>query len=423
MSEKDVKISAKLFGDFVISYFAGGGVKRDLTFGRSRNSKTLRLLQILIAHHEQGISRNKLIECFFMDSEISDVANSLRVSMHRLRRQLVDGGLPSTEFFLYKDGIYKWNPELPLETDFQQFLKYIDMSEQVDDDVMKSQYLYKACSLYRGEFLTEIGAEEWVVVSAVKYKMIYEKAVRKLLPLLRKSKSYDRMLEISSTASKIYPYDEWQVEQIESLVAMERISEAISVYKQALHRYNDELQIQMPERMVSSIRKLSSDINNSPEILNDIRGKLEEPVREGGAIYLSPPSFIDTFRLLVRIAERNEQPMCLMVCAIKTERGSNLSDRERLNESADILQEAIKESLRRGDCFTHYTESQFLILLVGTEVERCEMIFHRINARFRKNRRLWSGNLDYYVTSVDAIGSDAAKIKIRNNKFQIDKSI
>lgn len=394
-----------------------------MTFGRSRNSKTLRLLQILVAHHERGISRSKLIEYFFMDSEISDVANSLRVSMHRLRKQLVDAGLPPIDFFLYREGIYQWNPEISLETDLQQFLKYVDMSEQVEDEEMKMQSLYKACSLYRGEFLAEIGAEEWVVISAVRYKMIYERAVQTLLPLLRKSQSYDRMLEISSTASKIYPYDEWQVEQIESLVAMERINEAISVYKQALHRYNDELQIQMPERMVSSIRKLSSDINNSPEILNDIRGKLEEPVREGGAIYLSPPSFIDTFRLLVRIAERNEQPMCLMVCAIKTECGSPLKDRERLNESADILQEAIKESLRRGDCFTHYTESQFLILLVGTEEERCEMIFHRINAKFRKNRRLWSGNLDYYVTSVDAIGSDAAKIKLRNNKFQIDKSI
>lgn len=423
MSENNLKIKANLFGEFAVSYSVGEGIERNLTFGRSRNSKTLRLLQILIAHHEQGISRNKLIDCFFLDSEISDVSNSLRVSMHRLRRQLVDAGLPLIEFFLYKEGIYQWNPEISLETDRQQFLKYIDMSEQVDDEAMKIRFLYKACSLYKGEFLSEIGAEEWVIISAVRYKRIYEKALRKLLPLLRKSKSYDRMLEISSIASRIYPYDEWQVEQIESLVAMERINEAISVYKQALHRYNDELQIQMPERMVSSIQKLSTDINNSPEILKDIQGKLEEPIHEGGAIYLSPPSFIDTFRLLVRIAERNRQPMCLMVCSIKTERGRLLTDRERLNETADILQDAIKESLRRGDCFTHYTESQFLILLVGTGEERCEVIFHRINTRFRKNRRIWSGNLNYYVTTVDAIGSDGAKIKLRNNKFQIDKNI
>lgn len=423
MNEKDIKIKANLFGEFALVYTIGDGVECNLTFGRSRNSKTLRLLQILIAHHEQGISRNKLIEYFFMDSELSDVANSLRVSMHRLRKQLIDGGLPAAEFFLYKEGIYQWNTEIPLETDLQQFLKYIDMSEKVDDEAMKIKFLYKACRLYRGEFLAEIGAEEWVIINAVKYKMIYEKTLRKLFPLLRKAKSYDRMLEVSSTASRIYPYDEWQVEQIESLVAMERMNEAISVYKQALHRYNDELQIKMPERMVSSIRKLSADINNTPEILNDIRGKLEEPVHEGGAIYLSPPSFIDTFRLLVRISERNEQPMCLMVCAIKTEGGSPLTARERLNESAEILQEAIKDSLRRGDCYTHYTESQFLILLVGTEVERCEIIFHRINTRFRKNRRCWGGNLNHYVTPVDAIGSDAAKIKLRNNKFQIDKNI
>lgn len=425
MDRDKMKLEANLFGPFTITYFAEGGVRHNLTFGRSQRSKTLRLLQILVAHHEQGISRSRLIECFFQDKEIADAANSLRVSMYRLRKQLVDAGLPEMEFFLYnnKEGMYQWNPEITLETDAQQFMKYVDMAEQAEDPADKAELLYQACRLYSGEFMSEVGAEEWVVICAVRYKMTYEKAVRELCALLRESKSYDRMLEISSTAAKIYPYDEWQVEQIESLVAMDRISEAVSAYKQALRRYTDELQIQMPKRMVNAIRSLSADIAISPGAITDIRAKLEEPVRESGAIYLSPPSFIDTYRLLVRIAERNAQPMCLMVCAIKAVGSNSLTNREQMDESAEMLRESINESLRRGDCFTHYSNNQFLILLVGTDEAWCDMIFRRICTKFRRNRRPWSVSLDYYSAPVEAIGAGEAKIKLRKNKFEIDKSI
>ena len=39
------------------------------------------------------------------------------------------------------------------------------------------------------------------------------------------------MLELSKSASEIYPFDEWQSVMMEALVAMNRYKEAIQIYE------------------------------------------------------------------------------------------------------------------------------------------------------------------------------------------------
>ena len=55
-----------------------------------------------------------------------------------------------------------------------------------------------------------------------------------------------------------------------------------------------------------------------------------------------------------------------------------MENREKLDVMSMELHRAVKGSLRRGDSFSKYSPSQFLILLVGVNQENCDMIFRRI---------------------------------------------
>lgn len=114
---------AKLFGNFQI--FIGGGTKdsTEILSGKSSSSRCLKLLQIMLAHAGEGISRVSLLEYLYGKEEISNPSNNLRVTMHRLRSQLREAGLPKSEYFLLNraTGIYRWDERIQVKTDVQTF--------------------------------------------------------------------------------------------------------------------------------------------------------------------------------------------------------------------------------------------------------------------------------------------------------------
>lgn len=88
---------AKLFGSFEVFYD-----DVSLFWKRSRTSRTIKLLEILIVHAETGISRSDLLNYMFADVE--DPANALRVNMHRLRKMLAQSGVPKAETLVLESG-------------------------------------------------------------------------------------------------------------------------------------------------------------------------------------------------------------------------------------------------------------------------------------------------------------------------------
>ena len=72
---------------------------------------------------------------------------------------------------------------------------------------------------------------------------------------------------------------------------------------------------------------------------------------------------------------------------------------DRNKEASKALKIAICNSLRRGDFYTRYNESQFLIMLSGTTLENCQVISARIDRNFRKD---FAGHfrINYYMASV-----------------------
>ena len=91
--------------------------EKPISFSRNTTTKAMKLLQILLYYGEKGISRNKLIENLYKAEELADAPNSLRVTSYRLKKLLVNMGLPEHNYIKISKGIYFWNGPMETEVD------------------------------------------------------------------------------------------------------------------------------------------------------------------------------------------------------------------------------------------------------------------------------------------------------------------
>ena len=191
---------------------------------------------------------------------------------------------------------------------------------------------------------------------------------------------------------------------------------------------NEMVSIQSPSVMYDVVRRLHLDVEYHTD------GTLYRRVLYGADCPVQL-SFLElgeqeTASLTLRLTrdsgirltdfERNGQSVYLMICSLTDSKGRPMEKGERLEVYSQKLQQAIKGSLRRGDSFTKYNPAQFLILLVGTSRENCDLVFRRIADRFAADHKAWRSRLDYYVSSVADVESDRSRIRFQGNEFQWD---
>ena len=407
MSEKEV-LRVQMLGGFSITY----GEKL-VTFRKNAASKSMQLLQLLLYRKEEGIPRKELIENLYGRGGLSDPSNNLRVAAHRLRKQMVEAGLPEEEYIKIENGVYSWSSTIPCVVDVLEFQNLIQSAQEETEQEKRIVILEQALTLYRGDFLPKLSGEDWVLLEAVRYKHEYEESLQEVLEYKSRERKFDDMLQIATIASDLYPFDEWQCYKIEALMGMERDDEALQVYQDTSKLFFEELGIRPSERMLNQFRVMSERIRNVPKAITDIKGGLQEKENESGAYYCSLPSFIDGYRPIRRIIERNGQSVYLMLCTLTDGNGNPLENGNKLNRMSEELKKAIKRSLRKGDSYTQYSLNQFLVLLIGTNEENCHLVSDRITKNFAGEHKYWKNCVEYYVSSVIDVETGSSQISFR----------
>lgn len=414
MSERLPELKVYMLGGFHIVYG-----EQVILLNKNTGTKAMKLLQMLLhaAGNGEGISRAQLWEGLFGREELSNVANNLRVTAHRLKKLLLDEGLPAAEYIQIENGIYKWFCPMELYVDAADFAKTIEAAKEETDQTRKIELLQYACRLYKGELLPGLSGEDWVIVNSMRYKEQYTEALLEICGYLKEQREYEKILELAQTAAEIYPFDEWQAIKIDALMALKQYKEAHRYYEETAKMFFEELGISPSERMLGQLKEMSTKMGRQYQDAGEIRDGLKEKEREEGAFYCTLPSFRDGYRLIRRIIERNGQSVFLMVCSITDGQGKPMENKEKLEVLSEKLFQSIKNGLRRGDSFTKYSPSQFLVLLVGTNRENCDLIFRRIQNRFSEEHKSWQKYLEYYVSSVADLENDNSRICFREDKF------
>lgn len=191
-------------------------------------------------------------------------------------------------------------------------------------------------------------------------------------------------------------------------------------YEATAKLFFEELGISPSEKMIHQFEYMSERMSTTPSSIGEIKGRLWEEKKESGAFYMTFPSFRDSYRLVRRIMERNGQSVYLMLCSLTDGKGVPMENQAKLDMLSEELMTSIRHCLRRGDSFSRYNPSQFLILLVGTNKENCGMIFERIEKYFTREHKSWKKYLEYYITSIADADNDSTKLAFQERGIHWD---
>lgn len=316
--------------------------------GRTSTGRQAQLFQLLMISPGFQISKEKLMADIYKSGEFNNRNNSVNNAIYRLRKMLTDAGVPGDEYIAIENGNCVWKEDIPVQVDTVEFKRLLEESRDAEDDD-KLHILQEAWLLYRG-------------------------------PLLASN------------------YEEWQLGQLDALIALGEYEKAYKTYEKAVRIYTEVSDLPVSEEMLKRSRKISQYLKGGYEDLDDIQVSfLEVAKKSEEQVYECPyPNFMDVYCSILRLGARIEVVSCLMQCTIVNRKKLPVQKAVAAKKSALLLQ-AIKQTLRYGDIFTQYNTSRFLIILNHTKKENGKIVFNRIAKVYEElggNRR----DIDYQIT-------------------------
>ncbi len=372
-------LNVYMLGEFSITYDG-----KPITLPMKIYSKPTELFILMAYFGEKGITRQKVMESLYNDDAILDGTGNLRVVAFRLRRQLIELKILGENDKINDKGIFHLNQEeLEVRTDAGRFEELIRCSTEEGENT--EAVLREACSLYRGEFLGELSSNLWVAGKQVWYRDRYFECVYRYLTILEEQKNYDEMLQLIQFVTRMYPYEEWYLKEIDILIRTEQWKEARETTERAIKEMMTKMGVHPSKEMNERLEIIQEHLIGSYKSLQDIRDKLLDENDHEGATYFNYNFFVETYRYEIRKMERNGLPVCLALYTLKDGHGENQKEGIlTFDQKMDLLGESIRVSLRRTDIYTRYAQNQYLILLYGVRKEDCPSILERVDRRFRK---------------------------------------
>ena len=391
-------LKVRMLGCFSLEYKG-----KELVLDRNNVSKTTQLFQLLLLHTQDGgISKAALIDALYGRTEVENKNGSLNNTLFRLRKQLKAAGLPESNYINITGGMCTWDPEIAVWVDVCEFENLVALIRKEKRETDRLHLLMEAWKCYRGEFLPDMIGENWAAVENVKCRDDYFMCTEELCKWLKEHERYEDLHRVSHVAAKIYPFDEWQIWEIESLIGMSRYKEGLEVYKDTERLLFEEMGVEPSAKMLEQFQFMGERTSQAAGAIGDIKERLKEKDEAVGAYYCPFPSFIDIYHVFSRMMERSGLSVFVMLCTLDYAKDS-VSDEEE-KEMSEVLKDAIQSSVRKGDFYTRYNVRQYIVMLIGISQENCPIVTKRIDKAFRRlNGGKKSPQVDFYVASVGEV--------------------
>lgn len=389
-NEKNV-IYVKTLGSYSVSYNGA-----EIAIG-SRDESQIGLLMLLMFHFgKEGASRSLIKNTLFEDRDIEDVSHAIRNVLYNMRKNLKAHGLPDASFVKQSKGVYYWTDEVEVVEDAREFEELVSNALMESNPQKRASILEEACNCYSGRFFAGRDNVPWIYQEGERYRALFAQAVTLLMDYYRETHKFKDMSDLALYAASVDPFAEWEIYEVEALTCLGRFAESERYYEDTVDLYIKEYGDRSNEHVRDFIRRLGENLFHDHETIDEIQSKLTNPDDLGGrGYYCSLPVFQELYRTIERTMRRSADKIFLMLCTIVDSKGNPMREGMKLEELSDRLREAAVGSVRHTDTVTKYGQGQYLILLINTTEENCQIIEKRINDNFLTSRQ--RTGVDYAV--------------------------
>jgi len=390
-----MRLHIHTLGDFDITYGENSLLKKS-----SRSYKLFKLFKYFITFRGRKLLPETIIESLWEDNESCDPKSVLRTQIFRLRQilnKIPINEVDKSRYFdiSFSNGYYCFELGDMAVLDIEEFEKYITQgnSRKFDCADETIELYRKAISLYKGPYLLENSYETWLVPIRNHYNRLYLKTFFKLIEILKDREEYINIIELCEEAIIIEPYEEaLHIYLIEAMLKTGQIKNAMSHYEYVTSVLNNELGVKSSPGLKNIYRKIQSYYDEKSEAgIESIRTKLAEEFLDGALLCDS-----DYFRFLFNIEQRNSfrdgKMNFISLITISYENTNELS-KEEINKYTKALSKVLEKSLRKGDVYSFWNDTQILVLLHGAKEDCLEKIETRIRKGFRSVSKTDNYNL------------------------------
>ena len=362
---------------------------RVLSDSVGRSYQLWNLLEYLVAHRDQHVPQDELIEILWPDENSDNPGNALKNLIYRIRGAFTDAGFTNgKEMVCVSRGSYFLNPNYEYVVDAEEFetcCKQATRTELSEEERLKA--LQEALRLYRGDFLPKSAYENWVVPLSTYYRSLFLRTAKHAVALLAQSQRHEDVLGICEQALTVEQFDEdFYVERIRALIALGRQKEAMECYQEVSELFYREMGVHLSERLRNLYREIIKTVNMVETDLQIIKDDLREAEQATGAFVCEYEVFKNMYRLEARSAERTGNAAFLALFTLTTADGSNLDTHTHQSAMRHLL-EALVGSLRRSDVLARFSATQYVTLLFTLSYENGCMVLDRISRRFNNSYR------------------------------------
>lgn len=377
------RLKLKLFGSFRLS--DGEHVLEEKSL---RSNKILRVLVYLLIYRDTPQTHQKLIEIFWEDDSKKNPEIALRNLMFRLRSELKIFGNES--FICTLPEAYQWNPEIPVETDYEVFERLTDSlrrSAGGDDPEGQKKLCQDIIACYQGNVTAKISGESWILPKVTWYQSVHIDAVKRLCALCEREKDWDELERLCSQGLDENPLDEelhcWV---LKSLYWREKYHMAVLYYEKVNQLFYDSMGIFYPEKLKQVYQSLMPETEHTTDNINTVMKKINAQSGPEGAFLCSYQMFCQIYHLEVRRLPRAGVSAYVVLLTLRQTGRVSQQPAENgcLSGEMDILEDVLRFHLRKGDVATRYGQVQFLLLLSMCSQEGCIVVVKRLKKEFRR---------------------------------------
>lgn len=346
--------------------------------------KMWHLVKYLIFADEKGVAVSELVDRIWpQEGCVADPVRSLRLLVHRARLELDKlGPVKGADLIRYGNGLYSWNRSVPAEIDANVFQRcYLD--SRSGDDASRLGLLMRAVRLYRGPFLSEEASSPWAVLVDTSYHSEYTSMCLEASEILQRLGRPWEVIDLCGRALAVDPYEDGlHAAVIRSLAEVGAVNEAKEHYRKTAELYRNDLDVSPGREMGAAYEAvLKNEDTKSADVLT-IQADLNRE-SAGGAFYCEYDDFRKLYCLKREECSRSGLQVQMSLISLVPAAGrAHRSDRQKklMQETKEI----IRRSLRKGDIFSRYSMSQYILLLQFASTESGVVALNRIQRNFRK---------------------------------------